>query len=152
MREINKEPAPPGNINMGKILVVNENFEVADVISDCLNLAGQRVLVATDGASALENLDRFGVDLIVLSRHLPDTDGYEMCRKLRAASHNTPIVVLSETCQADDRIDALEAGADDCVDNPVNMVELLARIRALLLRFGVRMPLTPGSPHYALNN
>jgi DNA-binding response OmpR family regulator len=118
-----------------KVLVVDDDLVLADVISFTLRRAGFEVLLAHDGITALE---RFLADvpaMIVLDLELPGKDGLAVCREIRAIS-DTPILMLSVRDSDEDVVMGLELGADDYVTKPFSPAQLVARIQAVLRRAG----------------
>jgi two-component system phosphate regulon response regulator OmpR len=116
-----------------RILVVEDDPRLADMLSEYLGQAGFRVTVAPRGAAALERLSIAEYDAIVLDLMLPDMDGLDVCRQLRTTS-DTPVLMLTGRGDAIDRIVGLEIGADDYLPKPFEPRELLARLRAILRR------------------
>ena len=116
-----------------RILLVEDDCRLAEMLSEYLGAAGFRVAIALLGASALEQLAGAGHDAIVLDLMLPDMDGLDLCRRLRAKS-DIPILMLTARGDATDRIVGLELGADDYLPKPFEPRELLARLRAILRR------------------
>ena len=115
-----------------KILVVEDDESLAMVLSDALSQEGYRVEVARDGERALARALEVHFDLILLDLMLPRLDGFEVCRRFRASGRRTPVVVLTARGREDDRVKALDLGADDYVVKPFSPRELLARVRARL--------------------
>ena len=115
------------------ILIVEDDPRLAEMVAEYLGEAGFRVAVAARGAVALERLARETYDAIVLDLMLPDMDGLEVCRQLRAKS-DTPVLMLTARGDAMDRVVGLELGADDYLPKPFEPRELLARLRAILRR------------------
>src|SRR5438132_14289052 len=103
------------------------------MVSEYLGEAGFRVASAARGLAGLERLDREPYDALVLDLMLPDIDGLEVCRRLRAKS-DTPVLMLTARGDAMDRVVGLELGADDYLPKPFEPRELLARLRAVLRR------------------
>jgi len=116
-----------------RILLVEDDPRLADMLSEYLGQAGFRITSAPLGASALKHLSGEEYDAVVLDLMLPDMDGLDVCRQLRAKS-NTPVLMLSGRGDAIDRIVGLELGADDYLPKPFEPRELLARLRAILRR------------------
>jgi two-component system, OmpR family, phosphate regulon response regulator OmpR len=116
-----------------RILVVEDDPRLADMLSEYLGQAGFRVTVASLGRAALERLSTAEYDAVVLDLMLPDMDGLDVCRQLRTAS-DTPVLMLTGRGDAIDRIVGLEIGADDYLPKPFEPRELLARLRAILRR------------------
>src|SRR5947209_12333455 len=118
---------------MARILVVEDEEQLARLIAQQLAGAGHSVGVAHDGLSALRQLEGRPADLVILDWMLPGLDGLEVCRRIRANSI-TPILMLTARDEELDRVLGLEVGADDYLTKPFSMPELLARARALLRR------------------
>jgi DNA-binding response OmpR family regulator len=115
------------------ILVVDDEPSIREVVTLYLQRAGYRVLVAADGESALEALDKHAPDLVVLDLMLPQVDGLEITRQLRVQG-DTPIIMLTARRQESDRVLGLEMGADDYVVKPFSPRELVSRVKAVLRR------------------
>lgn len=116
-----------------RILVVDDEPQIARVLRTGLKTHGYDVRVAADGVSALETFEDWHPDLVVTDLAMPNLDGLELCRRLRAVSQ-LPIIVLSVRGEEKTKVEALDAGADDYVTKPFGMEELLARVRAQLRR------------------
>jgi two-component system phosphate regulon response regulator OmpR len=116
-----------------RILVVEDDPRLAEMLSEYLGQAGFRVIVAPSGRAALERLSSAEYDAVVLDLMLPDMDGLDVCRQLRTTS-DTPVLMLTGRGDAIDRIVGLEIGADDYLPKPFEPRELLARLRAILRR------------------
>jgi two-component system response regulator MprA len=123
-----------------KILVVEDEEQIASFLRRGLTYEGYEVDVAADGPSALSKARETRMDLIVLDLMLPGMDGLEVCRRLRTANSALPILILTARDSVSDRVQGLDAGADDYMVKPFALAELLARVRALLRRAG------PGEP------
>ena len=121
-----------------RILVVDDEPQIARVLRTGLKSHGYDVRVATDGVSALEVFEDWRPDLVVTDLAMPNLDGLELCRRLRAVSP-LPIIVLSVRGEEKTKVEALDAGADDYVTKPFGMDELLARVRAQLRRATVAL-------------
>ena len=118
---------------MIRVLVVDDEPQLMRALRINLSARGYEVVVAADGASALEAAARHMPDLVILDLGLPDMDGTQVIVGLRGWT-KIPILVLSGRTDAADKVDALDAGADDYVTKPFSMEELLARLRALQRR------------------
>jgi two-component system response regulator MprA len=118
---------------IGRVLVVEDDQEIADVLRRTLRGEGHEVRSAGDGAEALRLAAEFIPDLVVLDLGLPKLDGVEVCRRLRAES-DVPILILTARTETGDRVEGLDSGADDYLVKPFERQELLARLRALLRR------------------
>jgi two-component system phosphate regulon response regulator OmpR len=127
-----------------KILVVDDDARIRDLLRRYLAQEGFDVVVAEDGRALTRILLRETVDLIVLDLMLPGEDGLSICRRLRSALDRTPIIMLTAKGEDVDRIVGLEVGADDYLGKPFNPRELLARIHAVLRRRPTAE--APGSP------
>jgi two-component system phosphate regulon response regulator OmpR len=119
---------------MQSVLLLEDDARLAAMVSEYLGASGYRVSVAADGARGLELLARESFDALVLDLTLPDMDGLEVCRSLRARDTRLPILMLTARGDATDRIVGLELGADDYLPKPFEPRELLARLRAILRR------------------
>ncbi|MBT3346176.1 MAG: response regulator transcription factor [Gemmatimonadetes bacterium] len=119
---------------MPKILVVEDERPISRVIVDNLNYEGYEALAAYDGSSGLKMALEPSVDLILLDIMLPGMNGYDVCRRLREAGRQTPVIMLSARGEEVDKVLGLELGADDYITKPVGIRELLARVRAVLRR------------------
>jgi two-component system, OmpR family, response regulator MprA len=118
-----------------KILVVDDERAVRDSPRRALELQGYEVELASDGAEALERLAANGQpDAVVLDILMPGIDGLEVCRQIRRRGYGIPVLMLTARDAVGDRVEGLDAGADDYVVKPFALEELLARIRALLRR------------------
>ena len=120
----------------GPVLVVDDEPAIVQVLTAALTARGHRVTAAHNGRDALQRLAADGPSLIVLDLGLPDVDGVDLCRRLRAVSP-VPIIVLSADGADDRKVAALDVGADDYVTKPFSMPELMARVR-VALRHGPR--------------
>jgi two-component system, OmpR family, response regulator MprA len=121
-----------------KILVVDDERAVRESLRRALTLEGYDVELASDGTEALELLDDGAAtaDAVVLDVLMPRLNGLEVCRRLRASGNRIPVLMLTARDQVEDRVEGLDAGADDYVVKPFALEELLARVRALLRRSG----------------
>ena len=119
-----------------KVLVVEDDPDVRAALTRALSFEGYEVAVAEDGGRALEAIVHDPPNLIVLDVMMPFVDGLETCRRLRARGDETPVLILTALGDVSDRVDGLDAGADDYLAKPFALEELLARIRALLRRSG----------------
>lgn len=129
-----------------KILVVDDDARIRDLLRRYLTQEGFEVLQAEDGKALTRVLLREPVDLIVLDLMMPGEDGLSVCRRLRAANDRTPIIMLTAKGEDIDRIVGLEVGADDYLCKPFNPRELLARMHAVLRRRpAVEAPGSPAS-------
>ena len=119
------------------ILVVDDERAVRDSLRRALELEGYRVELAEDGEEALRRLDlEPPPDAVILDVLMPGADGLEVCRRLRGAGNEVPVLMLTARAEIDSRVAGLDAGADDYLPKPFALAELLARLRALLRRLG----------------
>jgi len=125
-----------------RILLVDDESQITRVLRTSLSSQGYDTRVANDGETALEIMKDWTPDLVITDLSMPNMDGLELCRKIRARSQ-IPIVVLSVRGQERTKVQALDAGADDYMTKPFGMEELLARVRANLRRFPSSDDLTP---------
>jgi DNA-binding response OmpR family regulator len=116
-----------------RILLVEDDPRLADMLHEYLGQAGFGITVASLGATALEKLSEAAYDAVVLDLMLPDMDGLNVCRELRA-KYDTPVLMLTARGDAVDRIVGLELGADDYLPKPFEPRELVARLRAIMRR------------------
>lgn len=119
---------------IARILVVEDDFHIAGVLSRELSRLGYEVLDARNGAQALASVRSQQPSLMLLDMGLPDMDGSSVLRQLRASGNALPVIVLTARDEQRDRVDGLRAGADDYVVKPFDLTELDARIRAVLRR------------------
>jgi two-component system response regulator MprA len=117
-----------------RILVVDDDLAVCRSIDRALRLEGYEVNTVATGHQALEQVALHAPDALVLDLQLPDLDGLQVCRRIRDAGDDTPILMLTARHGIDDRVQGLDAGADDYLVKPFALEELLARLRALLRR------------------
>jgi len=116
------------------VLVVDDDRAVRDSLRRSLEFNGYEVVLAADGAEALVTLGVQHPDVVVIDVMMPRLDGIETTRALRAAGNDVPVLVLTARDAVGDRVEGLDAGADDYLTKPFALEELLARLRALLRR------------------
>jgi two-component system, OmpR family, response regulator MprA len=119
-----------------RLLVVDDDRGLRDVLRRALTLAGYDVRLTETGSGALQEVASGIPDAVVLDIGLPDIDGLEVCRLLRREGNRVPVLMLTARDAVSDRIDGLDAGADDYLVKPFDIDELKARLRALLRRAG----------------
>ena len=117
-----------------KILIVDDDENIAELISLYLTKECFETKIVYDGESALLQLDTFRPNLILLDLMLPGIDGYQVCREIRK-SNNVPIIMLSAKGETFDKVLGLELGADDYIIKPFETKELVARVKAVLRRY-----------------
>ena len=125
---------------MPTVLLVEDDTGIAVPLSRALQREGHEVLVVGDGYSALSCAGHQRVDLLVLDLGLPGMDGLDVCRRLRKARPDLPVLMLTARTDEVDFVVGLDAGADDYVAKPFRLAELLARVRALLRRSAPETP------------
>ena len=129
---------------MARVLVVDDDVTVREVVVSYLRAAGHTVVEAADGADALRAMRSEPADLVVLDLMMPGIDGLEVCRRLRATT-DVPIIMLTALGAEVDRVVGLESGADDYVTKPFSPRELVLRVEALLRRVGEKSAPQSGS-------
>lgn len=117
-----------------RILVAEDDPAIGNALQRALGHEGYDVRRAADGAEALQLLAGSAADLVVLDIAMPYVDGLEVCRRLRRAGDRTPVLMLTARHTVGDRVEGLDAGADDYLVKPFSLDELFARVRALLRR------------------
>jgi DNA-binding response OmpR family regulator len=128
---------------MTRVLLAEDDTSISDPLSRALRREGYEVDVTQDGLATLDRALTGSVDLILLDIGLPELDGLEVCRRVRAEGHAVPVLILTARADEVDTVVGLDAGADDYVTKPFRLAELLARVRALLRRGTVEVP--PGA-------
>lgn len=129
-----------------KLLVVDDDPALRQLLADYLNRHGYDTLLAPDASDLAARIARYSPDLLVLDRMLPGGDGADACRRLREQGEDIPVILLTARDEAVDRIIGLEAGADDYLGKPFDPRELLARIEAVLRRKRGPSALTKDAP------
>ena len=117
-----------------RVLVVDDDKAVRESLRRSLEFNGYDVALAADGAEALAGIGTAQPDVVIMDVMMPRLDGLEATRAMRAAGHDLPILVLTARDAVGDRVEGLDAGADDYLTKPFALAELLARLRALLRR------------------
>jgi two-component system response regulator MprA len=125
---------PPAQGDHPQVLVVDDDRAVRESLRRSLEFNGYRVALAEDGAEALATIASAAPDAVVMDVMMPRLDGIEATRALRSAGNDLPILVLTARDSVGDRVEGLDAGADDYLTKPFALEELLARLRALLRR------------------
>src|SRR5215204_6991931 len=119
-----------------RILVVDDEPAVREAVDRALRLDGHEVALAHDGRAALDAVAARPPDAVVLDLLMPRVDGLELCRRMRCGGDRTPVLMLTARDAVADRVEGLDAGADDYLVKPFALEELRARVRALLRRTG----------------
>jgi DNA-binding response OmpR family regulator len=119
---------------VAKLLVVDDDVDLSEIVSDALKAEGHAVEVSNTGEDALTRLRLSGYDTIILDVDIGDASGFDICRKLRHAGNAVPVIIMTGKTHRQDKLQGFDCGADDYVTKPVDVVELCARVRALLRR------------------
>jgi DNA-binding response OmpR family regulator len=119
---------------MGRILIVEDNADLAEGIAFNLKLEGHETLVAPDGAAGVESFMVFSPDLVLLDLMLPGLDGYEVLRSIRGAGPRVPVIILSARAEEADKVRGFKLDADQYVTKPFGILELIERVASLLRR------------------
>ena len=131
-------------VNKQKILIVDDDANIAELISLYLTKECFDTMIVEDGESALRAVDTFAPNLILLDLMLPGIDGYQVCREVRSSS-SVPIIMLSAKGEIFDKVLGLELGADDYMEKPFDSKELVARVKAVLRRYQPAKPEAPAA-------
>ena len=118
-----------------KVLIVEDDKNIADLMRLYLEKESMECQVSNDGLEGLEKFHQFQPDLVMLDIMLPGMDGWTICRKIRETS-KVPIIMLTAKGELEDKVNGLELGADDYITKPFEMKEVLARVHAVLRRYG----------------
>ncbi len=131
-----------------KVLIVDDDLESLKLIGLMLQRRGYQIVAAQGGAQAMLRADSEQPDLIILDIMMPDMDGFEVCRKLRArpGTAHTPIIMFTAKTTVNDKVVGFQAGADDYLTKPIHPAELASRVEAILLRSGRTRPATEPAP------
>jgi two-component system OmpR family response regulator len=127
-------PTTAADDTRGRVLVVDDERNITDLLATALRFVGYEVAVASTGRQALDQAATFGPDLVVLDVMMPDYDGFEVCRRLRADGIRAPVIFLTARDATEDKVAGLRIGADDYVTKPFSLEELIARVEAILRR------------------
>jgi two-component system OmpR family response regulator len=121
-------------VHKARVLVVDDEPNIAELVSTALRYEGFDVATAADGAQALARVRAFAPDLVVLDVMLPDTNGFELQARIRADGQRVPVLFLTARDAVEDRVRGLTLGADDYMTKPFSLEELVARVHAILRR------------------
>ena len=119
---------------MSRILLIEDNRDLAFGLRNNLEIEGYEVETAEDGMVGLKTFAKVNPDLVILDLMLPELDGFRVLRSLRQDGHATPVLLLTAKGEEADKVRGLRMGADDYVTKPFGLLELLARVEALLRR------------------
>ncbi|WP_040198313.1 response regulator transcription factor [Candidatus Soleaferrea massiliensis] len=122
-------------MSMGKILVADDDRNISELLRLYLEKEGYDVVIANDGAQAIEEFNLHLPDMVLLDVMMPRLDGWQVCREIRKKS-NVPIIMITAKGETFDKVLGLELGADDYVVKPFDAKEIIARIKAVLRRVG----------------
>ena len=122
------------SVKIGDILVVEDDKNLRKLIVTCLEKARYTVFETHNGEEALDLMDKEYVDLIVTDIMMPEMDGYELIKSLREANYNTPILIITAKEDIEDKRQGFNLGADDYMVKPINIDELILRVKSLLRR------------------
>jgi DNA-binding response OmpR family regulator len=132
----------------GNVLFVEDEQALQMTVGDRLRNEGYEVDYAANGDEGFEKATRLPFDLIILDVMLPKRDGFEVCKSIRESGLITPILMLTARGQTSDKVSGLKIGADDYVTKPFNMLELMARVEALMRRAPIRPSAQPGGVNF----
>ena len=125
-----------------KVLIVEDDSNIAQLLQLYLEKEGFETQVASDGGQGLSLFHSFAPDLVLLDIMLPVLDGWSVCKKIRETD-KTPIIMMTAKGELEDKVSGLEMGADDYIVKPFEMKEVMARIHAVLRRYGGTWPPLP---------
>jgi two-component system OmpR family response regulator len=121
-------------VGHAKVLVVDDEEYIRDLVSSALRIAGFESLTAADGSKALAAMTAHDPDLVILDVGLPSIDGFEVCRRIREDGDDTPVIFLTARDTDEDKVSGFTKGGDDYLTKPFSLEELVARVRAVLRR------------------
>ena len=128
-----------------KVLIVDDERSIVDILKYNIEKDGTKAICAYDGKEGLRLARTEDPDVILLDVMLPEMDGFEVCRTLRAEGNNVPIIMITAREEETDKVSGLDLGADDYITKPFSMRELLARVRTNMRRAASMLPAQPGS-------
>ena len=134
---IEKQGTSKNSSTTSRILVVDDENSISDLIATSLRFVGFEVRTAATGAEALRVAEEFKPHALILDVMLPDTNGFDVCRQLRIDGHSVGVLFLTAKDGMEDKVAGLTIGGDDYMTKPFSLEELVARLRALLRRIGV---------------
>lgn len=121
-------------VNGTRVLIVDDEEYILDVLQTTLSFVGYQVATASTGHEAMAKMPSFLPEVVLLDVMLPDTDGFELCKRMRANGTNVPVLFLTARDATDDKVAGLALGADDYITKPFSLEEVVARINAVLRR------------------
>jgi two-component system alkaline phosphatase synthesis response regulator PhoP len=125
-----------------KILIVDDERDLLNLITMHLTMAGYEALQASNGRTALEVIKRDHPSLVILDLMLPELDGWEVCKRLREDRQDIPVIILTACTETEDKLRGFDVGADDYVTKPFSPRELIARVKRVLSRIEIKPSLT----------
>lgn len=128
-----------------KVLIVDDERSIVDILKYNIEKDGTKAICAYDGKEGLRLARTEDPDVILLDVMLPEMDGFEVCRTLRAEGNSVPIIMITAREEETDKVFGLDLGADDYITKPFSMRELLARVRTNMRRAASMLPAQPGS-------
>ena len=128
-----------------KVLIVDDERSIVDILKYNIEKDGTKAICAYDGKEGLRLARTEDPDVILLDVMLPEMDGFEVCRTLRAEGNNVPIIMITAREEETDKVFGLDLGADDYITKPFSMRELLARVRTNMRRAASMLPAQPGA-------
>ena len=128
-----------------KVLIVDDERSIVDILKYNIEKDGTKAICAYDGKEGLRLARTEDPDVILLDVMLPEMDGFEVCRTLRAEGNNVPIIMITAREEETDKVFGLDLGADDYITKPFSIRELLARVRTNMRRAASMLPAQPGS-------
>ena len=120
-----------------RVLVVDDEENIRFLLSSALHHAGFEVVTANDGRQALAEVKAFRPDAVLLDVMMPDLDGFEVCRRMRAENDRTAVIFLTAHDATEDKVRGLTLGGDDYVTKPFSLEEVVARVRVVIRRMGL---------------
>jgi two-component system OmpR family response regulator len=145
MTEVSPVPSAPAQSPEARLLVADDDPNIVELLSASLRFAGFEVATARDGGEALRVAKRFKPDLMILDVMMPGLDGFDVLRRLRSDGERIPVLFLTAKDGTDDKVTGLTLGGDDYVTKPFSLEEVIARIRAVLRRFGALATTAPSA-------
>lgn len=120
---------------MTKILVVDDDVHIRELITLFLRNEGFEIVVAKDGAEALEIVGKSQIDLVILDIMMPRLDGWELCKEIRRMDLNMPLLMVTVKGESAQKVKGFQLGTDDYLTKPFDPLELVMRVKALLKRY-----------------